>query len=142
MFPNQEHNGKKIIFEKNREYGGVTMDLIQIKIEKDDSIARYIKLIREFDSSLSVSAIKQRIENNDFVTGFDLEYYDAVEDLTGVDRKRGFRDMIDSLIKAGAQVSVWQDGELSSMQFLDNWLETLDEISRQTESDMDDGQYF
>ena len=50
--------------------------------------------------------------------------------------------MIDSLIKAGAQVSVWQDGELSSMQFLDNWLETLDEISRQTESDMDDGQYF
>ncbi len=76
------------------------------------------------------------------MTGFDLEYYDAVEDLTGVDRKRGFRDMIDSLIKAGAQVSVWQDGELSSMQFLDNWLETLDEISRQTESDMDDGQYF
>lgn len=118
------------------------MDLIQIKIEKDNSIAGYIRLIREFDSSLSVSAIKQRIENNDFVAEFDLEYYDAVEDLTGVDRRRRFRDMIDSLEKAGAQVSVWQDGELSSMQFLDNWLETLDEISRQTESEMDNVQNF
>ena len=113
------------------------MDLVQLKIKKDDSTAKYIKIIREFDTSLSMSSIKQKIEENDFVVGFDLEYYDVVEDLDDIDRKKIFREMIEKLQKAGAQISIYRDGELSSIEFLDNWLETLDEIRRQVDYDME-----
>lgn len=51
------------------------MDFIQLKIEKDSSITKYIKIIRKFDNSLFIKMIKQRIDENDFVTGFDLECY-------------------------------------------------------------------
>ncbi len=51
------------------------MDFIQLKIEKDSSITKYIKIIRKFDNSLSIKMIKQRIDENDFVMGFDLECY-------------------------------------------------------------------
>ena len=55
------------------------MDLIQIKIKKDSCLTKYIKIIRKFDCSLSIGTIKQRIDENDFVMGFDLEYYDVLE---------------------------------------------------------------
>ena len=113
------------------------MDLVQLKIKKDDSTVKYIKIIREFDSSLSMSLIRQKIEENDFVVGFDLEYYDVLEDLDDIDRKKMFRSMIEKLQRAGAQISIYHDSELSSIEFLDNWLETLDEISRQTDHDME-----
>lgn len=111
------------------------MDLIQLKIKKDERNVKYIKIIRGFDSSLSMSTIKQRIEENNFVIGFDLEYYDVLEDTNGIDRKKTFRDMIEALYKAGAQISIYQNGEESSIEFLDNWLKTLDIISEQVENE-------
>ncbi len=51
------------------------MDFIQLKIEKDSSIAKYIRIIRKFDNSLPIGTIKQRIDENDFVMGFDLKCY-------------------------------------------------------------------
>jgi len=113
------------------------MDFIQIKIEKDSSITKYIKIIRKFDSSLPVGTIKQRIDKNDFVMGFDMEYYDALEDINEIDRKKLFRDMVGELCQAGAQISVYQNGEMISMEILDNWLGTLDEISKEVERDID-----
>lgn len=113
------------------------MDLIQLKIEKDKSLIKYIKIIRKFDTSLSISAIKQRIEENNFVVGFDLHYYNVLDDINEVDRKKIFRDMIEALYEAGAKISVYQNGELSSIEFLDNWLETLKEISCEVEKDME-----
>lgn len=113
------------------------MDLIQLKIKKDNSLAKYIKIIRGFDSSLSVGAIKQKIEADDFVTGFDLEYYDVLEDINGIDRKQSFRDMTEELCKAGAQISIYQNGDLITLEALDNWLETINEVSEQTQYDID-----
>ena len=113
------------------------MDLIQLKIGKDNSIAKYIKIIRGFDSSLSMRSIKQTIEKNDFVIGFDLEYYDVLEDLNGFDKKKAFRSMIEELSQAGAQISIYEDGELSSIELLDNRLKILDEIRQEVEIDMD-----
>lgn len=113
------------------------MDLIQLKIKKDNSLAKYIKIIRAFDSSLSVGAIKQKIEADDFVTGFDLEYYDVMEDLNDIDRKQEFRDMTEELCKAGAQIKVYQNGELISLEVLDNRLESINRISEQTQLDID-----
>lgn len=108
------------------------MDLIQLKIEKDSSAVKYIKIIREFDNSLSLGDIKRRIDENDFAVEFDLEDLDVLDELNDVDRKREFRGMIDSLINAGAKVTIFHNGDEESLEFLDNWLDTLDEIDAQT----------
>ena len=113
------------------------MDIIQLKIEKDNSVASYIKIIRKFDDSLSVGTMKQRIDNGDFVIGFDLEYYDALEDINEIDRKKLFRQMMEELCWAGAKISIYQDDERISIDTLDNRLETLDIISQQVENDID-----
>lgn len=113
------------------------MDIIQLKIEKDSSVANYIKIIRKFDDSLSIGTIKQRIDQGDFVLGFDLEYYDALEDINEIDRKKLFRQMIADLYYAGAKISIYQDAEEIPIDILDNWLESLDIISRQVENDID-----
>lgn len=113
------------------------MDLIQIKIKKDDSAIKYITIIREFDSSLSIGDIKRRIEDDDFAVVFDLEYFDVLEDLNEIDRKKDFRSMLNSLYKAGAQLEIYHGGELSSIELLDNLLESLEETKRQVEIDMD-----
>lgn len=114
------------------------MDIIQLKIKNEGSIAKYIKIIREFDASLSMSDIKRKIETGDFAVEFDLEYYDTLEDLNGVDRKKIFRGLIGKLTEVGAEVSVYHNGELSSVELLDNWLGSLDEISRQIETDIEE----
>ena len=113
------------------------MDIIQLKIEKDSSVASYIKIIRKFDDSLSIGTIKQRIDQGDFVVGFDLEYYDALEDINEIDRKKLFRQMIADLYHAGAKISIYQDAEEIPIDILDNWLESLDIISPQVENDID-----
>ena len=42
------------------------MDFIQLKIEKDSHVTKYVKIIRKFDNSLPIGTIKQRIDENDF----------------------------------------------------------------------------
>lgn len=114
------------------------MDIIQLKIKNEGSIAKYIKIIREFDASLSMSDIKRKIKTGDFAVEFDLEYYNTLEDLNGVDRKKIFRGLIRKLTEVGAEVSVYHNGESSSIELLDNWLVSLDEISRQIETDIEE----
>lgn len=115
------------------------MDLIQIKIKKDRSITKYIRIIRKFDYSLPIGTIKQRIDENDFVMGFDLECYDVSEDMDGneIDRKKIFRDMLGELCQAGARISVYEDGKKISMKILDNRLAFLEEIRIQVERDIE-----
>ena len=48
------------------------MHLIKVKIEKDDNTIKYIKMIREYDSSVSIGDLKKRIDTNDTVITFDL----------------------------------------------------------------------
>ena len=113
------------------------MNLVQLKIQKDGSLASYIKILRKFDSSLTIGGIRQNIENHDFVIAFDLDHYDVVEELQGIDRKALFMDMIKNLCAAGARVSVYQNGVLSSMERLDNRLRTMKEIAQEVEKDID-----
>ncbi|MCI9977646.1 hypothetical protein JY742_16065 [Clostridioides difficile] len=112
------------------------MDLIQLKIKKDNSLIKYIKIIRKFDNSLSVNVIKERIENDDFVVAFDLEYYDMLEKLNEIDRKEVFRNMISELLNARANIAIYENGNLSSLEFLDNWLKTLNQINLEVEKDI------
>ncbi|MEO3944776.1 hypothetical protein [Gorillibacterium sp. CAU 1737] len=113
------------------------MNLVQVKVEKDVKIAKYISLIRKFDPTLSVGQIKSSIENNLYVVGFDLHYFDVLEDIQGMDRKSVFRGLIADLMAEGAQLSIYSNDELWTLEHLDNRLHTLREISDQTERDMD-----
>ncbi|WFR60104.1 hypothetical protein QA584_13800 [Anaerocolumna sp. AGMB13025] len=114
------------------------MQLIQLKLKKDAKIAKYISLIRKFDPTISVAQIKNNIENNSYAISFDLHYYDVLEDLQGIDRKLVFRHLISQLIAEGAQLNIYDIyGKLWTLEFLDNWLNTMQEISEQTERDID-----
>ena len=115
------------------------MDFIQLKIEKDDAMTKYITIVRKFDNSLSAKTIRRRINKNDFVTGYDLERYDVsvASDGNKIDGKKIFRDMLEELRRAGARISLYQDGEMISMKNLDNRLKMSDEIRRQVERDIE-----
>ena len=113
------------------------MKLIQLKLEKETKIVKYITLIRKFDPALSVGQIKSDIENNTYAVSFDLNYFDVVEELQGMDRKKAFRGLIAQLIAEGAQLSLYADGELCTLEYLDNRLETIEKIKEETERDMD-----
>lgn len=113
------------------------MDLMQIKIKKDGQSVSYIKLIREHDKSMSMSQIKQKIESNDFVVKYDINDYDVVDEINGIDKKREFRELIRKLQRAGAETTIYYNGRIISLEFLDNWLNTIDEIEKEVENDMD-----
>ncbi len=113
------------------------MDIVQLKIQNNGHTAKYIKIIRKFDDLLSVSEIKQRIENNEFVITFYPYHYDVSDELQGVDRKIIFRDMINDLSAVGANVSIYIDGELSSAEILDKQMKIMSEIMKDVETDID-----
>ncbi len=113
------------------------MGIVKLKLEKDIKVAKYISLIRKFDPTISIGQIKSSIENNSYAMSFDLEYYDVLEDLQGIDRKLVFRCLISQLIVEGAQLSLYVDGELWTLKHLDNWLNTMQKIRKETERDMD-----
>ena len=113
------------------------MDLMQIKIAKDEQIVSYIKLIREYDKSMSMSHIKQKIESNDFVVTNDTNDYDVVDEINGIDKNRAFRELIRKLQRAGAETTIYYNGRIISLEFLDNWLNYMDEIKKEVENDID-----
>lgn len=113
------------------------MDLMQIKIAKDEQIVSYIKFIREYDKSMSMSHIKQKIESYDFVVTYDTNDYDVVEEINGIDKTRAFRELIGKLQRAGAEITIYYNGRIISLEFLDNWLNSMDEIKKEVENDID-----
>ena len=54
-----------------------------------------------------------------------------------IDRKKIFRDMLKELCRAGARISIYEDGEMISMKILDNRLAFLEEIRIQVERDIE-----
>jgi hypothetical protein len=111
------------------------MSVVQLKVEKNAKLAKYISLIRKFDPTLSVGQIKNNIENSVCAVSFDLDYFDVLEAIQGIDRKSVFRDLIEQLIAEGAQLHIYVKDELWTLEHLDNWLHTMQEISKQTERD-------
>lgn len=111
------------------------MDLVQIKIKKDENTISYIKIIREFDKTIPISEIKRSIETNDFVYGFDLDRSDwlYLENMTEYKWHRNFVKFLKKLKKAGADLEIYKNGRLESMQLLENWIHTRKEISEECE---------
>ncbi len=63
------------------------MKIVQLKLEKDLKVVKYVALIRKFDPTISIGQVKNNIENNSYVVSSDLHYFDVLEDLRGIDRK-------------------------------------------------------
>lgn len=113
------------------------MDLVQLKIKDHKSINKYIALIRKFDNSLSINQIKHNITHDNFVVAFDLQHFDVLEELKNIDKKAVFRNLITDLIDLDADIEIYRNGKLTTLEFLDNWLNTINEIKHETELDMD-----
>lgn len=113
------------------------MDLIQCRILPDSQIVSYISLIRKFDRTRSIKHLKEKIENSAIAIEFDLEYFDVLEDLNGIDRKTIFRELLEQLLQTGAKLELYHNGEQTSLPLLDNWLNTIQVISAQTDELID-----
>ncbi|GIN23338.1 hypothetical protein [Siminovitchia fordii] len=113
------------------------MALIQLKISKNEKMPKYISLIRKFDSTIPMSEIKRNIENNMYVVSFDLHSYDVLDDIRGIDRKMIFRQLISDLMQEGADVHIYDNGNLWTLEHLDNWLATIREIEKEVEWEID-----
>lgn len=89
--------------------------MVKVKIEKDDNTIKYIKMIREYDSSVSIGELKKRIDANDTVILFDLHNRDWIdmEDMTEYKMQRAFYDFIQKLIQNGAKVEMTYEYEVS-----------------------------
>ena len=87
----------------------------------------------------AIESVREELIENDFVMEFDLECYDVSEDINGneIDRKKIFWDMLKELFRAGARISIYEDGEMISTKSLDNRLAFLEEIRIQVERDIE-----
>lgn len=113
------------------------MAYIQLKIDKDNQVVKYIKIIREYDKTLSMSDIKEKIATNDFVIGYNSNEDDILDTLNGIDKKRVFRKLIQDLEEIGAKITIYRNNKIVSLEFLDNCLNRLDEIWQDVEEDME-----
>lgn len=100
---------------------------IGLVINSAGSIAKCISVIRKYNP-VSMSEIKAAIENHSFV--FDCEYTDD----SGI---RKVRRCYDELLKAGANVEIYEDGDLTTRKFISNLLESYREIDRETQAQID-----
>ena len=112
--------------------------MIYVKIRKDATYLQYIKLLRTYDNTLSIAGLKKAIEEYNVVLGYDDTFhYDFCDDINELDRNQCFLNLIYELITAGAEIELFQDDKLISLQLLHNRISTLKEIDRQVQLDMD-----
>ncbi len=118
------------------------MDIIQIKIKKDKNIISYIKLIKEFDKTvsangISVSELKKSIEENRYVYSFDLDAGDwmYIENMTEHEWHSRFLNLLRELVKTGADLTVYRNNEVTSLELVENWLHTIKGISEETDAE-------
>lgn len=85
---------------------------VTVKIEKDNNTVQYIKIIRSYDSSISLAGIKKAIDNGDVVFSFDPEDNPLIAD--GRDNTMKFKETffikaLKDLKKAGAKMIVYDE---------------------------------
>ena len=123
------------------------MHLVKLKIKKDRNTIQYIKLLRGFDSSLSLSGIKNGIEAGETVLTFDLDNREWIyeEDMTENKYHRRFWQFLQQLQRAGAALSLTYEYEVFgkwkikaiSMKELDRIIRFNKEIADEVENNPD-----
>ena len=113
------------------------MSIVQIKIERDKNIVKYITLIRKFNNTLPMTIIKSNIESKNYVIHHDLYAYDVVDDLLNIDHTARFRQLLADLITAGARLQIYCDEEQCTLEYLDNRITAMREIEKELQLEMD-----
>ncbi|WP_042479421.1 hypothetical protein [Bacillus ndiopicus] len=113
------------------------MSIVQIKIDNDENILKYITLIRKFNAALSIHTIKSNIENNNYVVSHDLYAYDVVDDLLKIDHTARFRQLLTDLAATGAKLHIYCDEELCTLEYLDNRIIAMHEIEKELQREAD-----
>ncbi len=102
-------------------------DRIGLVIISANSVAKCISIIRKYNP-VSMSEIKTAIEKKAFV--FDCDY----DNDSGVRKVRG---CYDELVKAGATVEIYEDGDLTTREFISNLLNSYREIDEEIQDQID-----
>ena len=103
------------------------LDRIGLIVTSTKSIAKCIATIRKYNP-ISISEIKTAIETRQYV--FDCEYTDDA----GL---RRVRRCYDELTKAGNTVEIYEDGNLTTREFISNLLGSYREIAIETQAMID-----
>ncbi|MBO4846660.1 MAG: hypothetical protein J5525_10175 [Lachnospiraceae bacterium] len=104
-----------------------TEDKIGLVIKSAESMAKCMQIIRKYNP-ISMAEIKKAIDAGHFV--FDCDYIDD----SGI---RRVRRCYDELVKAGVKVDIYEDGDLTTREFISNLLGTYKEIATETEAIID-----
>ena len=116
------------------------MEIVGIKLIKDDNFVKYIKPIKDINAMLSIGEIKNRILNNEYVIEFDL-MGDVHEQIRlGTDQytiNLNFVNNLKDLELLGAKIEVFLNDELITMEKLVDKIEFLKEIEQEVEEDID-----
>ncbi|MDM5155476.1 hypothetical protein QUF88_17210 [Bacillus sp. DX1.1] len=83
------------------------MSKVAIRISPNGSLNKYIVLLRKY-TSLGITEIKNKIENKDFFAETDANDTDEMEDL---------KELVDNLLKLGAEVEIFDSDEYSKGVF-------------------------
>ena len=116
------------------------MEIVGIKLIKDDNFVKYIKPIKDINVMLSIGEIKNRILNNEYVIEFDL-MGDVHEQIRlGTDQytiNLNFVNILKDLELLGAKIEVFLNDELITMEKLVDKIKFLKEIEQEVEEDID-----
>ena len=116
------------------------MEIVGIKLIKDDNFVKYIKPIKDINAMLSIGEIKNRIINNEYVIEFDL-MGDVHEQIRlGTDQytiNLNFVNNLKNLELLGAKIEVFLNDELITMEKLVDKIEFLKKIEQEVEEDID-----
>ncbi len=116
------------------------MEIVGIKLIKDDNFVKYIKPIKDINAMLSIGEIKNRILNNEYVIEFDL-MGDVHEQIRlGTDQytiNLNFVNNLKDLELLGAKIEVFLNDKLITMEKLVDKIKFLKEIEQEVEEDID-----
>lgn len=102
-------------------------DTIGLVINQPCSMAKCISVLRKYNP-LSISDYKSAIESGEYV------FYCDYTDDSGL---RKLRRCYDELKKEGLNVEIYEQGDLTTREFISNLLRTYHEIELETQTMMD-----
>ncbi len=102
-------------------------DKIGLVVKSVSSMAKCISIIRKYNP-ISMAEIRNAIDNGQFV------FYCKYTSDSGI---RKVRRCYDELVKSGAVVEIYEDGDLTTREFISNLVDTYREIEAETEVAID-----
>lgn len=99
------------------------MAKMNIQIEKDSNEVKYISILRK-NTKMSISEIKELLNNDDFILSYNLLEIDELLEM---------KKIVSLLLDAGAKVHIFEENREVSIEFLDNLIESYLDTERYLE---------